>query len=111
MIDEHKVARVEDRLDAIGALDWARVFCALQGARLCECVAANGPGGIAVRDPRVGRVRHRLWCVLLDTLGLSLPEAGRVFEVHHTTVQHAWQRRQAELEAEHWASSLRGGDR
>lgn len=93
-----KRVRVEERLHRLGALMFARSYCVTHGATLGEVIDGDDTG--RERGARVVRARHRLWTVLLDTLGLSYPDCAALFEVDHTTVMHAVRKRRAELEAE-----------
>jgi hypothetical protein len=73
------VASTLARLRSLGALEFAQ--------RLAQ---RNGlPLGVVLSKTRVGRVprvRHELWSVVLDTFGLSYPEAGVIFGVSHSTI-------------------------
>ena len=71
-----------ERLDRIGALQWARRFCQKLGVTLDDVTGRSRLGHIV-------RVRHRLWVVLRDTLGLSYPAVAGIFEVDHSTVMSA----------------------
>lgn len=88
-----KPARIERRLHELGALTFARQYCASQGATLDMVTSQD-------RLEYVVRARHRLWTVLLDTLGLSYPACAALFEVDHTTVMSAVKKRRAELASE-----------
>jgi hypothetical protein len=90
---QSKQSRIEARLHANGALMFARGYCFSQGAPLSEVIGES-------RSAHVARARHRLWTVLLDTLGLSYPACAAIFEVDHTTVMSAVRKRRAELESE-----------
>lgn len=86
-------SRVMTGLDRLSALTFARTFCLSEGASLIEVIGRS-------REPRIVRARHHLWAVLFDTLGLGYAEHGRLFEVDHTTVMHAIEKRRAELASE-----------
>jgi chromosomal replication initiation ATPase DnaA len=88
-----KPARIEARLHELGALMFARQYCASQGATLSMVMSKD-------RLEHIVRARHRLWTVLLDTLALSYPACAAIFEVDHTTVRAAVLKRRAELTSE-----------
>lgn len=94
--------RIESRLAEIGALRWSRAFCKIEGSLLSQVIArAAAFGDARARDPSVVRVRHRLWSVLVDTLGLSLSGCAALFEVNHVTVLHAVRAHRNAIEALH----------
>lgn len=85
--------RVQRRLAALGILAETWKFCTREGIPLMWVTST-------ARDAEIVRVRHRLWTVLIDTLGLSLSECAALFEVDHTTVMYAVRLRRIELEKE-----------
>lgn len=72
----------------------ARRICLGHGATLDEVLSAS-------RHPRIVRARHRLWMILRDTLDLSYPELGALFDRDHTTIMSGVKKCRARLEKEH----------
>lgn len=89
-----RVERVISGLDRLGALRVATNICAAARIPLDEAMGE-------ARWPDVVRVRHRIWTVLHDTLGLGWSEMRRLFEVDHTTIMAAVRKQHARLAAEH----------
>lgn len=75
-----------EKLARLGALGWASRFVIRYGVTLDEVLGRE-------RAPHIVRVRHELWSVVNGTFGLGLAETGRLFDVHHTTMKHALQKR------------------
>jgi chromosomal replication initiation ATPase DnaA len=88
-VNRQLVVRVSRRLRKLHASAWAIKLCKSYS------VSFNDVIGTKSRVPTVVRVRHEIWCVVLDTFGMSFPEVAEIFEVDHTTVCHAYNRRHA----------------
>jgi hypothetical protein len=51
--------------------------------------------GSKLRTPMVVQARHEIWCIIVDTFGLSQPEAAKLFEVDRTSIKYALDAKQA----------------
>ncbi len=77
--------QVRANLAIAGALDFAERFCLRCGVAFADVV------GVA-RWANVVRVRHHLWMLVRNSLGLGVAETARIFCVDHTSVLHAEQK-------------------
>jgi chromosomal replication initiation ATPase DnaA len=74
-----RVLRVRGALERRGALEWAGRVCRSLGVELDDVLGMS-------RSQSLVRARHELWSLVADTLALSTPEMGALFNVDHSTI-------------------------
>ena len=91
MTDINKLYRIENNLRRAGVLSWVYAFCVKHNISFFNLLDTD--------DRTLTTLRHEVWCVVHDTLGLSYPKTGQLFEVDHTSILHAWRAKQEKLVA------------
>jgi hypothetical protein len=82
--------RVMARLAELGVREWATEFCERRGYRLREILSW-------VRHSEYISVRHELWAVIHDTLGMTYSGTARLFGTDHATIRGVVLARHARL--------------
>lgn len=89
--EKSSVEVVYGRLADAGLLPFVREFARRRGIPMTQLLSRQRPQSTS-------KARVELFALVHDTLGLSFPETGRLFDRDHTTIMSAVNSRRAELD-------------